>query len=194
MKIQRLLAARGIHFLVTRFGSRELRKLAFDEKYRGGDWRFNRDSSGELPDIVRHYLCKGNLLIMGCGGASILSNFACDEFTSVLGIDLSEEAIRIASTLTSSRISFQVSDMEHFVPERHFNVILFSESLYYVHSNRQIALLRRLANSLESAGVFVVTLAQPKRYKDILARIRTSFTVLEDRSFPNSNRHLVVFR
>lgn len=194
MNLRRLLAARGIHYLVTRFGPAKLRAMAFDEKYRQGDWRFSGDSTGELPVVVRRYLRHGDLLVMGCGGASILDGLEADGLNSALGIDLSEEGIRLASHYASKKISFQQADMTKFVCPRSYDVILFSESLNYVPLDGQAGLLSGLGASLKPGGVFVVTFAQSRRYHDMIESIRKHFTLLEDRNFPGSARHLLVFR
>jgi len=193
MTIRRLLAARGIHYLATRFGWRKLRSLAFDEKYRAGDWNFRTDGTGELAAVIRRYLRAGDLLIMGCGGASILEGVEASGLNSALGIDISEEAIRLASRFASARIAFRLADMETFQCPHPYDVILFSESLNYVPATRQMPLLKRLAEQLKPGGALVVTFAQAKRYADILERIRRNFAVLEDRPFPGAKRHLLVF-
>jgi hypothetical protein len=41
--------------------------------------------------------------------------------------------------------------------------------------------------------VIIVTIAQAKRYGEIIERIRKNFAVVEDRPFSGSNRHLIVF-
>ena len=193
MMIRRLLAARGFHYLVTRFGPTKLRSLAFDEKYRRGDWSSHTDGTGELPVLIKRYLRKGDLLIMGCGGCSVLEGLNATEMSTALGIDLSQEAIHLAGRYTSERISFQTADMVTFECPRAYDVILFSESLYYVPSAQQEALLRRLGGQLKPGGVFVVTFAQAKRYEYILELIRKHFAVQEDRTFSGSSRHVIVF-
>jgi 2-polyprenyl-3-methyl-5-hydroxy-6-metoxy-1,4-benzoquinol methylase len=193
MKFRGLLATKGIHYLATRFGWRKLRSLAFDEKYRRGDWNFGADGTGELDMVIRHYLREGDLLIMGCGGASILKDLETSSLKSALGIDLSPEAIRLAGRFASEKISFQLADMVTFQCPRPYDVVLFSESLNYVPVAGQESLLRRLAKSLKPNGVFVVTIAQSKRYADILEGIRQNFHVLEDRPFSSSSRQLIVF-
>ena len=193
MNLRQILATKGIHYLVTRFGWGKLRGLAFDEKYQRGDWNFRSEGKGELADVVTRYLRKGDLLIMGCGGAAILEGLEAAGLNSALGVDLSQEAIRIAGRFASTRVAFTVSDMETFECLREYDVILFSESLYYVSSNGLVPLLKRLAGRLKPGGVFVVTFAQAARYRDILSKIRRNFAVLEDRSFSRSDRHLVVF-
>jgi 2-polyprenyl-3-methyl-5-hydroxy-6-metoxy-1,4-benzoquinol methylase len=187
-----LLAAKGIHYLVTRFGPLKLRGLAFDEKYRQGHWSFHSNGD-ELSAVINRYLRGGDLLIMGCGGASVLEGMDLHGVKSVLGIDLSQEAIRLANRFASDKVSFQLADMVTFECPNHYDLILFSESLNYVPVAGQESLLRRLAESLKPGGVFVVTFSQAKRYKNMIDGIRRDFVVLEDRTFTGSNRHLIVF-
>src|ERR1035441_9818662 len=123
MRLKQLLAAKGIHYFVTRFGPARLRGLAFDEKYRRGDWNFKGESSDELPSTIRKYLRGGDLLVLGCGGASILDSFNATEFSSVLGLDLSAEAVRLASRFARDNIIFQVGDMVTFQCGKDYDVI-----------------------------------------------------------------------
>jgi len=194
MSPKKLLAAKGIHYLVTRFGSARLRSASFDEKYRRGDWNFKGDAGDELPSIIRKYLRGGAILILGCGAASILDVFEPTEFSSVLGLDLSTEAVRLANRFARANIVFEVGDMVRFQCPRNYDVILFSESFYYVPTSEQKKFLKRLAGNLKLGGVIVVTLAQSKRYHTIIDLIRGCFQIVEDRKFVGSERHLLVFR
>ena len=192
--IRKLLAAKGIHYIVTRFGPRKLRSIAFDEKYRSGAWNFGGTNDSGLANTVRRYLRNGDLLIMGCGGASVLGELEGSSLQSALGLDLSEEAIRLARRSAPVNAKFQLADMVTFECPHPYDVILFSESLYYVPGGRQVALLNRLGAHLKPGGAFVVTLAEANRYQDIIERIRANFRILEDHLFPGSTRHLLVFQ
>jgi trans-aconitate methyltransferase len=147
----------------------------------------------ELAAVVSRHLRNGDLLIMGCGCSAVLAELQTSGFRCALGVDLSEEAIRLASRFVAPNTSFQVGDMTTFEGTQPYDVILFSESLYYVPSHAQEPLLRRLATGLKHGGVFIVTLAQPKRYLAILTMIRENFTTIEDSAFPGSSRHVIVF-
>jgi len=193
MRIKRLLAARGIHYLATRFGPSWLRSMAFDEKYRRGDWNFHSDGA-ELPLIVSRYLRGGDLLMLGCGSASLLDSLEAPAFASVLGVDLSEEATRLASRIRRQNIAFQVGDMLRFQPPKQYDVVLFSESLYYVPATQQVEMLNRYAARLKAGGVIIVTFAQVTRYEDIIERVRGNFLMIEDRAFTGATRHLLVFQ
>jgi SAM-dependent methyltransferase len=192
--ITRLLGVKGVHYVVSRFGPARLRGIAFSEKYLNGDWNFDRDQNGELRDIVSTYLRQGDLLLLGCGAASVLDGLESRGLASALGVDLSVEAIRRARRFASAKVTFQVADMEKFQPPRCFDAILFSESLYYVAAWKQVTVLEKLAAGLKPGGVFVVTLADARRYEDIIERIRSHFHMIEDRPFKGSNRQLLVFR
>jgi 2-polyprenyl-3-methyl-5-hydroxy-6-metoxy-1,4-benzoquinol methylase len=193
MNVRRLLVARGIYGLILRWGPKKLRAAAFDQKYVSGAWHFPPDD--ELALVVRNYLRGGDLLLLGCGGSAVLNSLKSSELTSALGIDISEEAIALAARFSSDRISFQVADMVLFECSQFYDVILFSESLYYVSLREQKALLRRFGENLKADGVFVVTVCETTgRYLDLLSEIRRTFHIVEDRSFRESERHLLVFR
>jgi len=193
MKMHRLFAVKGIHYVVSRFGPRKWRSLAFDGKYIDGIWRHYDEGASELADICRRYMGYGDILIMGCGGASILEDLLHEGLKSALGIDISKEAIRLASRFECERVSFQLTDMLTFDSTHSYDIILFSESLNYVPGSQVESYLNRLAGYLKPGGVFVVTFAQPRRYKNILGKIRHKFAILEDHAFPCSDRHLIVF-
>jgi SAM-dependent methyltransferase len=201
--IRRLLAAKGVHFIVTRFGPPALRRMAFDEKYRRGDSCFHQDNTrSELAETVRSYLRRGDLLllgcgsasILGCGSASILDGLEASGLNSALGIDLSPEAIRLAGRFASRKVALQIADIETFACARCYDEILFSESLYYLRPARQLPTLFKLSRNLKPGGVFVVTLADATRYRDIAERIRLNFRMIEDRTLAGSNRQLLVFQ
>jgi len=192
MNLKRLLSARGVHYIATRFGWSKLRSMAFDEKYRSGTWVTLADGVGEFPFIVQKYLNAGDLLMLGCGGASLLEGLDLPTLRSVLGVDLSPEAIRLAGCYSRSNVTFQVGNMETFDPPNNYDVILFSESLNYVPLPKQGELLRRLSGRLKPGGVFVITFAEAERYRDMLDAMRRAFTVHEDRHFRASKRHLIV--
>ena len=193
MGIQRLLAKTGIHFLATKFGSPKLRSLAFDEKYRQGHWCFNSDGNGELSDVICKYLGRGDLLLMGCGGASILEGLESRGLTRAIGVDISTEAILIASRYASDKVEFKLQDMMKFKCLQSYDIILFSESLYYVHKSHQKSFLKSLAIYLKDEGVFIATFAEAKRFKNMIDGLRKDFSIIEDRAFNDSSRHLIVF-
>ncbi len=194
MNMKSILAVRGIHFLATRFGGSRIRRAAFDEKYRRGDWAFDRHADDALAEVVQGYLGDGHLLIMGCGGAGVLQALDIDRIGGVLGIDLSPEAIRVARQHAPPKVSFEVADMERVSLKQDYRVILFSESIYYVPEGRLIRFLEGLGSHLTPTGVMIATVADPTRYQSVLRIVRDHFIPSEDRVFDRARRCLLVFR
>jgi SAM-dependent methyltransferase len=191
---RKLLCVPGIQYLATRFGSASLRRWSFDEKFRSGHWSFTSAPSSELVQVVERYAQGGHILMLGCGGGAIAGALRPDSFASFLGVDLSPEAVSRAGRHANHKVRFQVGDMLQFECEQKFDVILFSESLYYLRPRQRRPLLARVAQALTPSGQIVVTIAQPQRFADILRMIRRDFDVAEDRNLAGSPRHLLVFR
>jgi len=142
---------------------------------------------------LERYTRNGNLLILGCGTASVAGVMDPKTYHSIQGIDLSPEAISIAEKWSGERVSFKVADMMEFEPERPCTVILFSESIYYINKDCRVPLLKRLAAHLDPEGSIIVTVAQPQRYAEVLQEIRNQFHIKEDRFFKGSGSRLLIF-
>jgi 2-polyprenyl-3-methyl-5-hydroxy-6-metoxy-1,4-benzoquinol methylase len=189
---ERLMGVRGMHFIASRFGGAGLRAAAFDQKFRNGAWNFDVDV--EVGLLLERYGRNGTVLIMGCGAAAGLGEVDAKTFSSVLGVDISTEALQRASRHSAPNIKFQQCDMLKFKSSELYDLVVFSESLYYVPRFRRKSFLKKHSESLKPSGCFVVTVAQPQKFISILRMIRRNFRVVEDRGFEGSNRHLIVFR
>ena len=191
---RRLLCLPGVQYIATRFCGPTLRRWSFDEKFRTGQWNFSGEASRELANAVERYVEGGDILMLGCGTAAITHALKPDCFNSFLGVDLSKEAIARANLGSSDKIRFEHGDMLRFKTDQKFNVILFSESLYYLKPWQRQPMLRRSTSMLRSRGHIIVTISQPSRFAGVLQMIRRDFSIIEDRTFSDSLRHLLVLR
>jgi trans-aconitate methyltransferase len=189
---RRLLRLPGLQFLATRMGGRTLRRWSFDEKFRTGEWSFGSAPASELVRTVERYADGGDILMLGCGTGSIGRALDPNFFDSFLGVDLSPEAISRANQTANHKIRFQVGDMIEFTSPQPFNVILFSESLYYIKPWQRRKLMSRAAGMLAPAGRLIITVAQPDRFASMLKMLRAAFAVDVDRNFADSRRWLLV--
>ena len=193
LEMRKLLQKKGIHWLATRFGWRQLRSLSFDERYKSGTWNFSGESA-ELVHLVESYCDGGDLLMLGCGRAGIVGCMKPGMFRSFVGVDLSPEAIAVASKQSNDQVRFEVGDMENHVCAQRYDVILFADSLYYVSRFRRKRFLQTVRRQLTDRGVIIVAIAQPGRYACILEMIRRNFSIDLDRPLEAGNRHVIIFR
>lgn len=91
-----------------------------------------------------------SVLDIGCGTGWLRELLAEEDFDSYVGLDLSTEAIRSASSLTDGRTSFTVGDaMTTDLPA--VDVVVLNEMIYYAPSPR--ALIRRITSIVRPGGV-----------------------------------------
>lgn len=105
----------------------------WDEEYRSRMWDYLSDITEYARySVVYGYIRKFNgdegILDMGCGAGLLFDMLLDDEKSNYTGVDLSKEAIRIASGKTS-RDQFQNADINHYVPHKRYDVFVFNESL-----------------------------------------------------------------
>lgn len=190
--LRRFLTMRGVCYIATRFCGATIRQLAFDEMYKSGKWNFH-ERRNELTTTVEKYAAKGSILMVGCGTATILECLGQDTYSYLCGLDISAEAISKASKYANDKIKFEVGDIQDYQCDRKFNVILFSESFYYIPRSRQESLLNRLCQSLTPDGCIIVTLSDPDRYADIIKLIEGKFRCIKSGPFVGSKRYMLVF-
>ncbi|WP_232055539.1 class I SAM-dependent methyltransferase [Paenibacillus alvei] len=86
--------------------------------------------------------------------------------------NLSQEAIKIASD-KSSLNQFHCGDINHYVPAKKYDVIVFNESLHYVPNTPQKLL--DYSNYLTSNGVIISSLYSHKNKEDL------AYTMIENK-------------
>jgi trans-aconitate methyltransferase len=148
----------------------------------------------ELTDLVQRHASNGHILVVGCGTGAYVNGLTPDSFQSLLGLDISGEAISIARSLAPAKMCFEVADILNYSLQRNYDIILFTESIYYISVLDRKPLLQRLRDSLTSCGSIIVTIHQSQRYASIISMVRHNFTVIEEKICAGSGRQIIVFR
>ncbi len=96
------------------------------------------------------------ILDLGCGRGVLAQHLVADSRT-VVGTDISEQALAAAAEYTDEQYCFDLSDPEwpHELTEQTFDCIIAAELLEHVFEPE--ALLRRLSTLLSADGVIIIT-------------------------------------
>jgi 2-polyprenyl-3-methyl-5-hydroxy-6-metoxy-1,4-benzoquinol methylase len=149
------------HLIIKWFGSKRDR---WNEQYTTGRWAGLAQEHTRF-EVLRDLLRASgqpspSVLEVGCGEALFFSYLSLSDYGYFEGIDLSDVAIERVQHLANEQVRFGVADMAKFVSERRFDVIIFTESLYY--SAQPAALLAQYESLLTERGVFLISAIQNK--------------------------------
>jgi len=182
-----------------RWGSSERKKAIWDQEFGSGDWRY-LDSTRD--DAVYGYLARhcagGTILDLGCGSGNTANELDDSAYSQYLGVDVSEKAILMAIARSrrngrEAKNRYVCADVERFVPDARYEVVLFRESLFYVPVSKVLQLLERYRQYLTKDGVFIVRMCSREKHRAIVRRIERHYTVLE--SSPRTDANVIlVFR
>ena len=160
----------------------------WEEEYRSGRWSY-LDSASEVArymvvvGYVQQFCPNPAVLDVGCGHGRLFQLLHPYPYRSYLGIDHSAESIEQAQPLARRDARFQRADFEEFTPTERYDVIVFSESIYY--ASRPATLLRRYTSALTSDGVMIVSMCQNRWQGPIWTRLESVAEVVHSTALTN---------
>jgi 2-polyprenyl-6-hydroxyphenyl methylase/3-demethylubiquinone-9 3-methyltransferase len=136
-------------------------KDTWEREYAEGRWSAlgAGGDSDRYAIILGHLIRRGtpsSLLDVGCGSGHLLEFVSHAKLTHYTGIDISEEAIKIAQQRGFADTSFAASTAEDYTPTRKFDVVVFNEVVFYLKDPR--AVLTRYQSYLEPGGLLLVSM------------------------------------
>ena len=149
--------------LIQTYGPQQSKARQWNREFKEGHWDYLADTTSDrVYPILEKYAKGGGVLDMGCGLGNTPNEMAEGSYEVYLGIDISDEAVRIAQKRTqekgrSHNTLFTQSDISTFMPHRKYRVILFRESIYYLRLSELKKMLKRYATYLDEGGVLMVT-------------------------------------
>ncbi len=162
---------------LKRFGPRRIKRVIWNEELASAKDPENRDP---VTPLVEKYAAGGPILDLGCGIGYLGGFINKASYSTYVGVDISDRAIEDANRKRkSSKVHFVASDIESYIPTGGFNVILFKDSIYYIPFANISKLLTRCKKYLLRDGVFIVRIADGKRYTNILKLIEANFNLVE---------------
>jgi SAM-dependent methyltransferase len=161
---------------------------SWDAEWKAGFWNYmdavpiERARLAIIGDIFIPFYSSVNasILDVGCGTGTLLDFLPSRQRRVYLGIDVSKEAIDKARKLRR-KARFEVAVAHEYKPKQKFNVIIFSEMLYYVDFE---AVLKQYENYLAPNGIIISSLffktADAAIPKKIFSFLESYFHVLDD--------------
>nr|WP_240343841.1 class I SAM-dependent methyltransferase [Paenibacillus sp. SYP-B3998] len=107
-----------------------------------------------VTGYLQSYRSNAAILDLGCGQGMLLKYM--QYYERYLGVDFSEEALKLARSLTTERCTFIHSDIEVFTPDDRYDLIIFNECLYYF--DHPLDLMERYKAFLRPDGAFIISL------------------------------------
>lgn len=138
---------------------REKSLLTWNEEFKNGHWTHIFGMKRELPRyfVIRGYIeafhPSPNILDLGCGQGTLLEHLT--EYGLYVGVDFSEEALRLADQYANDTTVFKLGDIGSFQPNQQFDQILFNECLIYF--DHPLELMQRYIPYLKENGIFIVS-------------------------------------
>ena len=175
---------------LKRYGSIRAKRAIWNKELAAAEDPENTDS---MTRLIEKYAENGPILDLGCGIGYLGEFVDATKYSIYTGVDISVTAIEDAKKRRKSpKLNFVSSEIETYIPEGQFNVIAFKDSIYYIPFLKLTKVLNRYKTHLSNQGVFIVRIADGKRYANIVRLIESNFNLLE-RYQPGADIVLLVF-
>lgn len=121
-----------------------------------------------------------SVLDIGCGEGSIADFLSDSAKHKYVGVDLAKEAIIAAKKARGPPLKFVHAAAHQFTPQHKFDVVVFSDVLYYVEHEK---VLKQYEGYLNPNGVIIISIfhqTEKLMYEHIFNFARQQFTKLDE--------------
>lgn len=162
----------------------------WDKEWTSGAWEYQEKVPVERSRIaviggvlVQMYAPNANstVLEIGCGEGAVSDFLTVNQRAAYVGVDISKEAIAIAkSKRQSTGMRFVHAAAHKFQPSAKFDIIIFSEMLYYTEYEK---IMDQYSTYLNPTGIVIISIYQmagmPK-YEKIFAYAANKFQLIDE--------------
>ena len=162
----------------------------WDKEWSSGAWNYQEKIPVERSRLavigavliqVHAPNANATVLEIGCGEGAVSDFLTTSQVPGYVGVDISKEAIAIArSRRTTPGIRFVHAAAHRFQPSTKFDVIIFSEVLYYVEYEK---IIDQYANYLSPEGIVIVSIFQmtgKPKYENIFLYAQSKFQQIDE--------------
>lgn len=181
----------------------------WDKEWKSGAWEYLETVPVERSRIaviggvlIPMYASKNaSVLEVGCGEGAITDYFPQGQKAHYVGLDISKEAIHAAKKARGPPLRFVHATAHEFQPTHKFDVIVFSEVLYYVEHEK---VLKQYRDFLNPNGLVIISIfrqSEKQLYENIFEYARQTFDKIDEmdisglfRRSKNSKQEKTAFR
>jgi 2-polyprenyl-3-methyl-5-hydroxy-6-metoxy-1,4-benzoquinol methylase len=161
----------------------------WDKEWKSGAWTYMETIAVERSRIaiiggvlIPMYSPSTNssVLDIGCGEGAISDFFSYAQKAKYVGVDLSKEAISFAKKTRGPPRKFVHAAAHLFVPSHKFDVVVFSDVLYYVEHEK---VLKQYAEYMNPAAIIIISIfhqTEKLMYEHIFNFARTTFELVDE--------------
>lgn len=155
-------------------------KKIWDKEYSEGKWDYLSNEKDSMRyGIIANYVQDNfnnsiSILDLGCG-IGILQEKLSGLYSHYTGIDLCDEAIRIAKEKEDEKTIFHSYDIKNYTTKEKYDCIIFNESIYYL--DKPLKTLKKYKSFLKKNGVIIVSMWDYKERNNKLWKKIDSFLV-----------------
>jgi 2-polyprenyl-3-methyl-5-hydroxy-6-metoxy-1,4-benzoquinol methylase len=160
----------------------------WDKEWKSGAWNYmdkiatERSRVAVIGGVLVQMYSRQNasVLDIGCGEGAISDFLGPSQQSTYVGLDISKEAIQNAKKIRGAPRKFVHSNLYAFKPQHTFDVIIFSDVLYYVEHEKALQQYRDL---LSPNGIIIISIfhqTEKLMYDNIWTYARTHFTYLDE--------------
>jgi 2-polyprenyl-3-methyl-5-hydroxy-6-metoxy-1,4-benzoquinol methylase len=163
------------------------RERRWNTEYASGgwDWLRNIDERAHhsvLAGYAAYLKPGGSLLDVGCG-EGVFQEELRGAAGRYMGVDF-EQAIQKAQHKVNAVTRFVVGDMNEFTTSEQFDVIVFNESIYYLHDT--LAGVQRYESMLAPGGVLLISMHGKERNDALWTALDAHYRTLDRVTITNA--------
>lgn len=164
----------GPVFRVLGYRAQRVSVATWDSEYRNGDWKY-LEHIGTIAGQATvlgycQFLKPTSILDVGCGAGLLAAKLKLLSYRTLLGIDISAEAIAQAQIHADARTVFAVAPADGFNSDQRFDVVIFNQCVNYFAD--PAATIARYLPLLAPKGRIIVSMCET-------ARARAAWPLLE---------------
>lgn len=160
----------------------------WDKEWKSGDWEYmekvavERSRIAVIGGVFSHLYAPVNasVLDVGCGEGAMSDFLLPTQKPHYVGMDISREAIAVAKSKRKPPLKFVHANVYDFKPVHKFDVIVFSDVLYYVEHEK---IIKQYLGYLNPKGIMIISIfheTEKLRYEKIFQCARDNLELIDE--------------